>query len=100
MITSQSALHYSSEKVATSGRNGSNVKLSLYDIKSGVMATLGTTMIFGQSIQWASSGFGSLNDSSSKRWTIPAVGMIALSVQCAASSFLLSVLRMAGLKGE
>lgn len=66
-------------------------------IGSGILAATGATMILGQSIQWAWSGFGSLDYSSSMRWTIPAVGMIALAVQCAASSFLLSVLRMARL---
>jgi hypothetical protein len=66
-------------------------------IGSGILAATGATMILGQSIQWAWSGFGSLDYASSMRWTIPAVGMIALAVQCAASSFLLSVLRMARL---
>jgi glycosyltransferase involved in cell wall biosynthesis len=66
-------------------------------IGSGILAAAGATMILGQSIQWAWSGFGSLDYASSMRWTIPAVGMIALAVQCAASSFLLSVLRMARL---
>lgn len=66
-------------------------------ILSGIMATVGAAVIVGQSVQWASTGFGALNYASSMRWTIPAVGMIALAVQCAASSFLLSVLRMARL---
>jgi hypothetical protein len=66
-------------------------------VGSGILAATGATMIVGQSIQWAWSGFGSLDYASSMRWTIPAVGMIALAVQCAASSFLLSVLRMARL---
>jgi len=64
-------------------------------ILSGIMAATGIAIILAQTIQWASTGFGPLNYASSMRWTIPAVGMIALSVQCAASSFLLSVLRMA-----
>ena len=66
-------------------------------VGSGILAATGATMILGQSIQWAWGGFGSLDYASSMRWTIPAVGMIALAVQCAASSFLLSVLRMARL---
>jgi hypothetical protein len=66
-------------------------------VGSGILAATGATMILGQSSQWAWSGFGSLDYASSMRWTIPAVGMIALAVQCAASSFLLSVLRMARL---
>ena len=66
-------------------------------VGSGILAATGATMILEQSIQWAWSGFGSLDYASSMRWTIPAVGMIALAVQCAASSFLLSVLRMARL---
>jgi hypothetical protein len=66
-------------------------------VGSGILAATGATMILGQSIQWAWGGFGSLDYANSMRWTIPAVGMIALAVQCAASSFLLSVLRMARL---
>jgi hypothetical protein len=44
---------------------------------------------------WAASGFGELPYAITKRWVVPAVDLISLSVQFAASSFLLSVLRMA-----
>jgi glycosyltransferase involved in cell wall biosynthesis len=64
---------------------------------SAAMALVGSTIVLGLAGQWASTGFGPLNYATSMRWIIPAVGMIALSVQCAASSFLLSVLRMARL---
>ena len=61
------------------------------------MATIGIAIIAGISIQWIASGFGELPYATTMRWIIPAIGLIALSVQCAASSFLLSVLRMARL---
>jgi hypothetical protein len=44
---------------------------------------------------WAESGFGPLDYSRTMRWVIPGSGLIALGVQCIASSFLMSVLRMA-----
>jgi hypothetical protein len=61
------------------------------------MAIVGATVIGSFAIQWAWYGFGEIHYATSMRWIIPAVGLIALSVQCAASSFLLSVLRMARL---
>ncbi len=64
---------------------------------SFAMAAMGATVIAGMSIQWILSGFGALPYATSMRWIIPAVGLVALAVQCAASSFLLSVLRMARL---
>jgi glycosyltransferase involved in cell wall biosynthesis len=64
---------------------------------SGGMGIAGLAIIAGLAGQWASTGFGPLHYATSMRWVIPAVGMIALAVQCAASSFLLSVLRMARL---
>ena len=64
---------------------------------SGLTAATGCSIILGVTAQWAATGFGELNYANSMRWIIPAVGMIALSAQCAASSFLLSVLRMARL---
>lgn len=68
----------------------------LLAISSG-MAVVGATVIGSFAIQWALYGFGEIHYATSMRWIIPAVGLIALSVQCAASSFLLSVLRMARL---
>ncbi len=64
---------------------------------SFAMASIGISIILGISIQWIGSRFGELPYAITMRWIIPAVGLIALSVQCAASSFLLSVLRMARL---
>jgi Glycosyl transferase family 2 len=66
-------------------------------VLSGILASVGSAIIVVTTGQWAFAGFGPLNYATSMRWVIPAVGMIALSVQCAASSFLLSVLRMARL---
>jgi len=66
-------------------------------IGSLVLAAIGLTGIAGVTLQWIASGFGELRYAISKRWIIPSVGLIALAVQCAASSFLLSVLRMARL---
>jgi glycosyltransferase involved in cell wall biosynthesis len=64
---------------------------------SGGLALAGGAIIAGLATQWASTGFGPLHYATSMRWVIPAVGMIAVAAQCAASSFLLSVLRMARL---
>ncbi len=61
------------------------------------MAAVGVCLIASVSLQWMATGFGELHYATSMRSIIPAVGLIALSVQCAASSFLLSVLRMARL---
>jgi len=66
-------------------------------IGSLVLAAIGLTGIAGVTLQWIASGFGELRYAISMRWIIPSVGLIALAVQCAASSFLLSVLRMARL---
>ena len=68
----------------------------LLAISSG-MAIVGATVIGSMVSQWALYGFGEIQYATSMRWIIPAVGLIARSVQCAASSFLLSVLRMARL---
>ncbi len=62
-----------------------------------VVAGVGVSGIAGVALQWMASGFGELPYATSMRWIIPSVGLVALSVQCAASSFLLSVLRMARL---
>jgi len=68
----------------------------LLAISSG-MAIVGATIIGSLAMQWGLYGFGEIHYATSMRWVIPAVGLIAMSVQCAASSFLLSVLRMARL---
>jgi hypothetical protein len=61
------------------------------------MALTGATLIGGVALQWATGGFGSLDYASTMRAVIPGTGLIALAFQFAASSFLLSVLRMARL---
>jgi hypothetical protein len=66
-------------------------------IGSLVLAAIGVSGVAGVTLQWCTSGFGELPYATSMRWIIPSVGLIAVSVQCAASSFLLSVLRMARL---
>ncbi|MEQ1825519.1 MAG: glycosyltransferase family 2 protein [Pirellula sp.] len=66
-------------------------------VVSGGLGLAGFAIILGLTCQWAATGFGPLHYATSMRWVIPAVGMIALAVQCAAQSFLLSVLRMARL---
>ena len=55
----------------------------------------GSCAVSWQAFSWASSGFGPLDYSQTMRTLIPAVGAVALGVQAAASSFLLSVLRLA-----
>jgi hypothetical protein len=55
----------------------------------------GMSMVAWKALAWAGSGFGTLDYSSTMKCLIPAIGAVALGVQVAASSFLLSVLRMA-----
>lgn len=55
----------------------------------------GSLVVLWKTANWASSGFGMLDYSATMKQLIPAVGAIAMGVQVAASSFLLSVLRMA-----
>ena len=66
-------------------------------VGSLAVAALGVSGIAGVFFQWMATGFGELPYATSMRWIIPSVGLIAFSVQCTASSFLLSVLRMARL---
>ncbi len=62
---------------------------------SATLTCGGLAVIAWTSLAWASSGFGHLDYSSTMKMMIPAIGAIALGVQVAASSFLLSILRMA-----
>ncbi|MCC6509205.1 MAG: glycosyltransferase family 2 protein, partial [Pirellulaceae bacterium] len=62
---------------------------------SALLIVGGTATVLWKAFDWASSGFGPLNYSATMKCLIPAIGAIALGVQLAASSFLLSVLRMA-----
>ncbi len=62
---------------------------------SGLLIAGGVATVCWQAISWASAGFGALDYSSTMKCLIPAIGAVALGVQAAASSFLLSVLRMA-----
>lgn len=59
------------------------------------LIALGSGVVAWQAMAWASNGFGALDYSQTMRTLIPAVSAIALGVQAAASSFLLSLLRMA-----
>ncbi len=59
------------------------------------LALAGSAIVSWQAWDWASRGFGQLDYSQTMRTLIPAVGAVALGVQAAASSFLLSVLRLA-----
>jgi hypothetical protein len=54
----------------------------------------GFTVIGAKAYLWAASGFGSLDYSRSMMYLIPAAGAMALGVQAATSSFLLSLLRL------
>lgn len=62
---------------------------------AGLLICGGLGIVAWKACSWASSGFGSLDYSSTMKCLIPAIGAVALGVQVAASSFLLSVLRMA-----
>jgi hypothetical protein len=64
---------------------------------SSAMVAGGMAILVGMTALWAASGFGELSYAITMRWAVPAVGLISLGVQTAASSFLLSVLRMARL---
>lgn len=55
----------------------------------------GAAVVTWKSIAWMSEGFGPLDYSETMRCIVPAVGAIALGVQFALSSFLLSVLKLA-----
>jgi hypothetical protein len=60
----------------------------------GMMGT-GLVLILLTAASWAVTGFGELNYAETMRSVIPGVGLIALGAQLAATSFVLSVLRMA-----
>jgi len=64
---------------------------------SAAMIAGGSACIGAVAWNWANAGFGPLEYATTLRWVIPGAGLIALGVQCAASSFLMSVLRMARL---
>ncbi len=66
-------------------------------ILSTAMGATGLGLIALTTWQWASSGFGPLDYARTMRLMIPGTGLVALAFQVAASSFLLSVLRMARL---
>lgn len=61
---------------------------------SGALMAGGAGVVVWKSFGWAAHGFGQLDYSETMRWIVPAVGAIALGVQFAFSSFLLSVLRL------
>ncbi len=63
-------------------------------ILSGMLIAGGIGAIAWTTGGWMNSGFGNLDYSQTMRVLIPAVGAIALGVQAASSSFLLSVLRL------
>lgn len=62
---------------------------------AGLMVVGGLGVVAWKAYSWAASGFGPLDYSATMKCMIPAIGAVALGVQVAASSFLLSVLRMA-----
>ncbi|MGN6133679.1 MAG: glycosyltransferase family 2 protein [Aureliella sp.] len=62
---------------------------------AGGLVVGGLAVVAWTAASWAGGGFGSLDYSSTMKCLIPAIGAVALGVQGAASSFLLSVLRMA-----
>lgn len=62
---------------------------------SAVCILSGLAVVGWQAFNWAGHGFGMLDYSATMKMLIPAVGAIAFGVQVVASSFLLSVLRMA-----
>ncbi|MFN7735250.1 MAG: glycosyltransferase family 2 protein [Pirellula sp.] len=61
------------------------------------MVGFGVALIGAVATGWAVGGFGELEYARTMRWVIPGAGLVALGTQFAASSFLMSVLRMARL---
>jgi hypothetical protein len=78
-------------------RFANTLPLERWLMLSALMIAAGLSCIVFIAWTWASSGFGPLEYAKTLRWVIPGAGLIALGVQCAASSFLMSVLRMARL---
>lgn len=63
-------------------------------IGAAVLFVGGLAVIGGKAYLWAVSGFGPLDYARSMMYLIPAAGAMALGVQAATSSFLLSLLRL------
>ena len=63
-------------------------------IGAAVLFVGGFAVIGAKAYLWAASGFGALDYSRSMMYLIPAAGAMALGVQAATSSFLLSLLRL------
>lgn len=61
---------------------------------AAVLTGGGMAVVAWKALAWAGSGFGPLDYSATMKCLIPAIGSVALGVQVAANSFLLSVLRM------
>ncbi len=61
---------------------------------SSALVVGGFIAIASQASRWMATGFGALDYGTTMRVIIPAVGAIAMGVQVASSSFLLSVLRL------
>ena len=78
-------------------RVGRVMSLEKLLVLSFAMVGVGLALIGSIATSWAMGGFGSLDYARSMRWVIPGAGLIALGTQFAASSFLMSVLRMARL---
>lgn len=64
---------------------------------AGIMALLGVLLVGRTAWEWYLSDFGPLDYATTMRRVIPGVGLIAMAAQFAASSFLLSVLRLSRL---
>lgn len=72
-----------------------HVSLERLLLLSILMGIVGVGLIGAITVEWAMKGFGELEYARTLRLVIPGFGLIALAFQFAASSFLLSVLRMA-----
>ena len=66
-------------------------------VLSLAMVGVGVALIGAVAMGWAVGGFGALEYARTMRMVIPGAGLVALGSQFAASSFLMSVLRMARL---
>ncbi len=66
-------------------------------VMSLAMVGVGVALIGAVAMGWAVGGFGALEYARTMRMVIPGAGLVALGSQFAASSFLMSVLRMARL---
>ncbi|XZE34511.1 glycosyltransferase family 2 protein [Pirellulaceae bacterium SH501] len=89
--------HHASHSSTRKNDSGEASQLERLLLIAAAMATLGFALVGGTAWDWYRSDFGPLEYATTMRRVIPGVGLIAMAAQFAASSFLLSVLRLSRL---